>query len=83
MFENLSTYKLGILAKSGSEMAMLEIIKRKTGLLKKYSFGDEDRYQYLIMKIIEGVHVFDKLKVGQKITIRYIKGKQNRIIYNI
>lgn len=45
-------YELGILAQKGNEMAMLEIIKP---LLKKYSFGDEDRYQYLILKLIEGI----------------------------
>ena len=44
-----------ILAQKGDEMAMLEIIDRKKTLLKKYSFGDEDRYQYLILKLIEGI----------------------------
>lgn len=48
-------YELGILAQKGNEMAMLEIIDRKKTLLKKYSFGDEDRYQYLILKLIEGI----------------------------
>lgn len=48
-------YELGILAQKGNEMAMLEIIDRKKSLLKKYSFGDEDRYQYLILKLIEGI----------------------------
>ena len=24
-------------------------------MLKKYSFGDEDKYQYLILKLIEGI----------------------------
>ena len=48
-------YELGILAQKGNEMAMLEIIDRKKPLLKKYSFGDEDRYQYLILKLIEGI----------------------------
>ena len=52
---NKSIYKLGILAQKGDEMAMLEIIDRKKTLLKKYSFGDEDRYQYLILKLIEGI----------------------------
>ena len=52
---NKSIYELGILAQKGDEMAMLEIIDRKKTLLKKYSFGDEDRYQYLILKIIEGI----------------------------
>lgn len=52
---NKSIYELGILAQKGNEMAMLEIIDRKKTLLKKYSFGDEDRYQYLILKLIEGI----------------------------
>lgn len=52
---NKSIYELGILAQKGDEMAMLEIIDRKKALLKKYSFGDEDRYQYLILKLIEGI----------------------------
>jgi hypothetical protein len=53
--ENKSLYELGILAQNGDEIAMLEIIDRKKKMLKKYSFGDEDRYQYLILKIIEGI----------------------------
>ena len=53
--KNKNIYELGILAQKGDEMAMLEIIDRKKHLLKKYSFGDEDRYQYLILKIIEGI----------------------------
>lgn len=52
---NKSIYELGILAKDGNELAMLEIINRKRKLLKKFSFGDEDRYQYLILKLIEGI----------------------------
>lgn len=53
--KNKSIYELGILAQKGNEIAMLEIIDRKKTLLKKYSFGDEDRYQYLILKLIEGI----------------------------
>ena len=52
---NKSIYELGILAQKGDEMAMLEIIERKKKMLKKYSFGDEDRYQYIILKLIEGI----------------------------
>ena len=52
---NKSIYELGILAQKGDEMAILEIIDRKKPLLKKYSFRDEDRYQYLILKLIEGI----------------------------
>lgn len=53
--KNKSIYELGVLAQKSNEMAMLEIIERKKRLLKKYSFGDEDRYQILILKLIEGI----------------------------
>lgn len=53
--KNKSLYELGILAQNGDEMAMLEIIERKKFLIKKYSFGDEDEYQYIILKLIEGI----------------------------
>lgn len=53
--KNKTIYELGILAQKGDEMAMLEIIERKKKMLKKYSFGDEDRYQYVILKLIEGI----------------------------
>lgn len=52
---NKSLYELGILAQKGNQMAMLEIIERKKKLLKKYSFKDEDRYQFLILKLIGGI----------------------------
>ena len=53
--KNKTIYELGIWAQKGDEMAMLEIIERKKKMLKKYSFGDEDRYQYIILKLIEGI----------------------------
>ena len=53
--KNKSLYALGILAQNGDEMAMLEIIERKKFLIRKYSFGDEDEYQYIILKLIEGI----------------------------
>ncbi len=53
--KNKSLYELGILAQNGNDMAMLEIIERKKKMIKKYSFGDEDRYQYIILKLIEGI----------------------------
>ncbi len=48
-------FELGKLAQQGNDMAMLEIIERKKKMLKKYSFCDEDRYQYIILKLIEGI----------------------------
>lgn len=53
--KNKSLYELGKMAQQGNEMAMLEIIERKKKLLKKYSFGDEDRYQFIILKMLEGI----------------------------
>lgn len=53
--KNKTLYELGVLAQKGNEIAMLEIINRKKKMLKKYSFGDEDRYQYLILKVIERI----------------------------
>lgn len=56
--KNKSLYELGKLAKAGNEMAMLEIIKAKRNMIRKYSFGEEDRYQYIILKMIEGIKNF-------------------------
>jgi len=56
--KNKTLYELGKLAQGGNQMAMLEIIERKKRMLKKYSFGDEDRYQFLILKLIEGIKNF-------------------------
>ena len=53
--KNKSLYELGVLVQNGNEMAMLEIIERKKKMIKKYSFGDEDRYQFMILKLIEGI----------------------------
>lgn len=53
--KNKSLYELGILAKEGDELSLLEIINRKKKLLKKFSFGNEDRYQYLILRLIESI----------------------------
>ena len=48
-------FELGTLALQGNYMAMLEILERKKKMIKKYSFGDEDRYQFIILKLIEGI----------------------------
>lgn len=53
--KNKSLYELGKLAQDGNEMAILEIIERKKRIIKRYSFGDEDRYQFIILKLIEGI----------------------------
>ena len=51
-------YELGRLAQNGDEMAMLEIIERKKKMIKRYSYGDEDRYQFIVLKLIEGIKNF-------------------------
>lgn len=51
--ENL--YELGKKAQSGDEVALIKIIERKRNMIKRYSFGDEDRYQYIIEKLILGI----------------------------
>lgn len=53
--ENKSLYELGILAQKGNDMAMMEIINRKKNMIKRYSYGDEDTYQYIMLKLIEGI----------------------------
>ena len=57
--ENLSLYELGILAQKGDEFAMLEIIERKKKIIKKYSYGNEDLYQFIIMKLIVAIKNFN------------------------
>ena len=56
--KNKSLYELGKLAQRGNNDAMMEIIERKKKMLKRYSFGDEDRYQFLVLKLIEGIKNF-------------------------
>ena len=50
-----SLYLLGIRAKSGDELALIKIIDEKRNLIKKMSYGDEDRYQIIIEKLIKGI----------------------------
>lgn len=50
-----SLYELGIKAKEGDEISLIKIIERKRKMIEKYSFGDEDRYQFIIEKIIKGI----------------------------
>ena len=53
--KNKTIYELGKLAQNGNEIAMLEIIERKKSMIKKYSYRDEDRYQYIILRLIVGI----------------------------
>ena len=59
MDKNISIYELGKLAQSGDEVAMLEIINRKKKFIKRLSYGDKDRYQYIILKLIEAIKNYD------------------------
>lgn len=57
--EDKSLYELGILAQRGNDMAMLEIINRKKNMIRRYSYRDEDTYQYIILKLIEGIKRYE------------------------
>ena len=48
-------YELGKKSKNGDEIALIKIIDNKRNMIKKYSFGDEDRYQYIIERLIIGI----------------------------
>ena len=53
--ENENLYKLGLQAQQGDDISMLKIIEMKRPLIRRFSYGDEDRYQYIILKLIEGI----------------------------
>ena len=53
--EVIKLYELGKKAKNGDNDAMLEILKLKRGIIRKYSEGDEDCYQTIILNIIKGI----------------------------
>jgi len=52
---NKTLYELGILAQKGDKLALLEIIERKKQVIKRNSYGDEDLYQFILLKIMEGI----------------------------
>ena len=55
-------YELGKKAKNGDDMSMIKIINTKKGRIKKFSFGDEDQEQYIILKLIEAVKRYEYKK---------------------
>lgn len=57
--DNEILYELGIKAKNGDSLAMLKIIDKKKSLIKKMANGDEDCYQYIILKLIEGIKNYE------------------------
>ena len=50
-----SLYDLGKKAQAGDEISLIKIINRKRRMIEKYSFGDEDRYQYIIERLIVAI----------------------------
>lgn len=54
--KNINLYELGKKAQNGNKKAMLDIIKFKRGVIRKYSYGDEDCYQTIILKLITGIN---------------------------
>lgn len=54
-----SLYELGAKAQAGDKDALMKILNIKKGIIKKYSFGDEDRYQEIVEKVIKGINNFD------------------------
>lgn len=55
MRNNESLYFLGVKAKAGDELSLVKIIEQKRNFIKKMSYGDEDRYQYIIERLIRGI----------------------------
>ncbi len=53
--EKESLYILGKKAQAGDEISLIKIIDRKRKMIEKYSYGDEDRYQFIIEKLIQGI----------------------------
>ena len=48
-------YILGMKAQAGDEVSLIKIIEEKRYLIKRYSFDNEDQYQYIIEKLIKGI----------------------------
>lgn len=53
--KNESLYELGKKAQKGDEIALLKIINQKRKMIEKYSYGDEDQYQYIVERLIIGI----------------------------
>lgn len=53
--KKINLCELGKRAKAGDEKAMLEIIKFKKITIKKFSCNDEDCYQTIVLKLINGI----------------------------
>mgnify|MGYP001860364727 CR=1 FL=1 len=53
--DKIKLYKLGKEAHLGNKDAMMQIIQEKDVLIKKYSYGNEDRYQYIVLNLIKAI----------------------------
>ena len=45
-------YELGKKAQAGDDVALIKIIDKKRKFIEKMSYGDEDRYQYILEILI-------------------------------
>ena len=50
-----SLYDLGKKAQAGDEISLINRINRKRKMIERLSFGDEDRYQYIIERLIVAI----------------------------
>ncbi len=53
--DKIKLYELGQKAHLGNKDALMQIIKEKDILIKKYSYGNEDRYQYIVLNLIKAI----------------------------
>lgn len=50
-----SLYELGKKAQAGDEISLIKIINRKRKMIERYSYGNEDRYQYIVERLIVAI----------------------------
>ncbi len=53
--EKESLYDLGKKAQEGDEISLIKIINRKRKMIERLSFSDEDRYQYIVERLIVAI----------------------------
>lgn len=82
--EMSNLYILGLKAKAGDEISLIKIIDKKRKFIKYMSYGDEDREQYIIEKLIKGIKNYNFQKFGLKIKVQLVvyivKGKVQIIL---
>ncbi len=57
--EKIKLYELGKKAQLGDKNAMMQIIQDKENLIKKYSRGNEDKYQYIVLNLIKAINTYN------------------------